>query len=355
MDFFRSPESVRAGLTRQGYLATGRVATTLFLAGRLKKPLLVEGPAGVGKTGLAVALAGALGAAFHRLQCYPGLDESRALFEWNYQKQLLFLQACRTGEEGWEEAREELFTPDFLLARPVLKAFLTEQQAVLLIDEVDKSDEEMESFLLEALSEYQITVPELGTVRARHIPLTVLTSNSSRDLSDALKRRCLHLYIPYPNVEQELAILLLNLPGIKKGLARRLAEFVRDVRRLALKKAPSIAETLDWARTVLLLGEGCLDRELAADTLNVLLKYEQDVQKVQEKLNAFLPEERTGGESGEDGGEARAAGFSPEARAVLPPAEPGRSGSVVKQVGGGAPAVPATRTRLDELLERFDF
>lgn len=346
MAIFHSPESVRAGLTRQGYLASGRVATTLFLARYLKKPVLVEGPAGVGKTGLAVALAGALGAELYRLQCYPGLDESRALFEWNYQKQLLYLQTCRSGDGNWGEAREELFTSEFLLARPVLKAFLDERQAVLLIDEVDKSDEEMESFLLEALSEYQVTVPELGTIRARHIPLTVLTSNSSRDMSDALKRRCLHLFIPYPNVEQELAILLLHLPGIKKGLARRLAEFARDVRRVALKKAPSIAETLDWARTVLLLGKGCLDRELAADTLNALLKYEQDVQKIQEKMNALLPEGSFGRENGEEAEEPKPEGVLSGTGAKGPPAGPGQS---------GAPSMPAARTRLDELLERFSF
>ena len=327
MELFQSISRIREGLTRQAYLAGERTSTALYLAWHLQKPLLVEGPAGVGKTGLAVALAAAMDTALLRLQCYPGLDEAKALYEWNYQKQLLYIN---TGNH--------IFSPDFLLERPLLKAFRTDKPVVLLIDELDKSDEELESFLLEALSDYQVTIPEMGTVKAKHIPLAILTSNSSRDFSDALKRRCLHLFIPYPTVAQELAILLLKVPTLKKSLAARLVEFVQGLRRLPLKKAPSIAETIDWARAMVLLGASVLEPELVTNTLNILLKYEQDVLRVREKLPGLLPagnpeEDLAAGEAGQDPEDA-----SPE----------DERGPVENQQG------PA-KTRLEELLKRFDF
>lgn len=328
MDFFKNPGTVLQELTRQGYLAGKRTATAVFLAWHLKKPLLVEGPAGVGKTGLALALAGALGTRLVRLQCYPGLDEAKALYEWNYQKQLLYINAGQGGEPAWERLRQDIFAPEFLLERPLLKAFQADSPVVLLIDEVDKSDEELESFFLEALSDYQVTIPEMGAVRARHIPLAILTSNSSRDFSDALKRRCLHLYLPYPDREQELAIILLKAPELEKDLARQVVEFVQGVRRLPLKKLPSIAETIDWARTILLLNRGSLETGLVEETLNVLLKYEQDLQKVRENL----------------------AGLLTAIKAENKPAPAENNG------GRPKPAKePGARTRLEELLEKFNF
>ncbi|MBE3588229.1 MAG: MoxR family ATPase [Thermoanaerobacteraceae bacterium] len=290
MSLFRSVRSVADGLLQQQYLCNRQVATTIFLAGRLGKPLLVEGPAGAGKTSLAAALAGALQTRLIRLQCYPGLDEAKALYQWNYQKQLLYIQAVMGNGRGWEELRQDIYTPDFLLARPLLEAFLAGEQVVLLVDEVDKSDEELESFFLEALSEFQVTIPELGTVRAKHIPFTLLTSNSTRELSDALKRRCLYLYLPYPDPEQERAIIALKVPGLNRQLPGQIVEFVQTLRRLPLKKSPSIAETLDWARTLLVLEAGRLDADVVAGSLNVLLKYREDVERVREQLDGLLPE-----------------------------------------------------------------
>ncbi|SHJ67295.1 AAA family ATPase [Desulfofundulus thermosubterraneus] len=289
---FRSVQTVADGLLRQQYICNRTVATTLFLAAHLGKPLLVEGPAGVGKTALAQALAGALNTPLVRLQCYPGLDEAKALYEWNYQKQLLYIQVAAGSKQVWEELRQDIYTPEFLLARPLLKAFLSKKPVVLLVDEVDKSDEELESFLLEALSEFQVSIPELGTIRARHIPFTLLTSNSSREFSDALKRRCLHLYIPYPTAEQERAIVALKVPGIDGRLAAQVVDFVHNLRRLPLKKSPSIAETLDFARTMLLLEAKQLEFRVVAEALNVLLKYQEDVEKVMTKLGDLLPEVR---------------------------------------------------------------
>ncbi|MCL6634728.1 MAG: MoxR family ATPase [Peptococcaceae bacterium] len=337
MELFQNIEAVRKGLAGQGYLAGRETAAAVYLAWHLQKPLLVEGPAGVGKTGLAVALAGAMDTGLIRLQCYPGLDEAKALYEWNYQKQLLYINAGKDEEKGWENIKKDIFSREFLLERPLLKAFSADRPAVLLIDEVDKSDEELESFLLEALSDYQVTVPEMGTVKAKHIPLAVLTSNSSRDFSDALKRRCLHLYIPYPAVEQELAIVLLKVPSLQKSLARRVVEFVHAVRRLPLKKTPSIAETIDWARAMVLMGAGFLEAGLVADTLNILLKYEQDVQKVRESLPGLI----SAGSSGED---QLADGNDPG---------PEETGGAV----AGEPAAKKSpaRSRLEELLEKFDF
>jgi len=336
MNLFENIEKIRSSLTGQGYLAGQRMAAAIYLAWHLHKPLLVEGPAGVGKTGLAIALAGAMDTELIRLQCYPGLDEAKALYEWNYQKQLLFINAGKNEGSSWGEIKNDIFSPEFLLERPLLKSFRTDRPAVLLIDEIDKSDEELESFLLEALSDYQVTIPEMGTVKARHVPLAVLTSNSSRDFSDALKRRCLHLFIPYPSVEQELAIVLLKVPALKKGLAIKVVEFVQTIRKLPLKKMPSIAETIDWARTMVVLNAAFLEAGLVADTLNILLKYEQDVQNVRDKLPGLIPP----GNSEEDFGGIK-------------------TGHYVEENGAGD-KIPVKgqnmfKTRLEEIMEKFDF
>lgn len=294
---FRGVEEVISALAGTGYLCDEDLATVVFLACRLGKPLLVEGPAGVGKTELAKALAAATGAELVRLQCYEGLDEGRALFEWNYHKQLLCLQAGRLAERDWEEARGAIFTPEFLISRPLLQAIQADRPAVLLIDELDKSDEEFESFLLETLSEYQVSIPELGTISARSIPLVVLTSNNSRDFGDALKRRCLHLYIDYPPPERELAIVRLKVPGIREDLARAMVSFIQVVRREKLRKAPGISETLDWALALLALAPGAaaLTPELVGRTLPVLIKYRGDVKKLsdRDKLAALLAAARS--------------------------------------------------------------
>lgn len=280
--FFSSIENVMNGLMRQKYLVKRNTATTVFLSGRLGKPLLVEGPAGVGKTALAGAIAGALRTEIVRLQCYPGLDESKTLYEWNYQKQLLQVQM--TGSEA------DLFGPEFMLERPLLKAFRSREPVVLLVDEIDKSEEELESFLLEALSDFQVTIPEFGTVTADHRPYVVITSNRMRELSDALKRRCLYLYIDYPDEELERAIINLQLPGITERLITDIVRFVQQLRRLKLKKAPSIAESLDWARTLLLLGRDSIDQGLVRETLNVLLKYEDDIMTAAKEIPVMIKE-----------------------------------------------------------------
>lgn len=287
---FGSVEEVKNMLTRQNYLVNNRVATAVYLAVNLQKPLLIEGPAGVGKTELAKAVARAMDTELIRLQCYEGLDESKALFEWNYQKQLLRIQANHLTEKSWEETKTNIFSEEFYLARPLLKALLAERPVVLLVDELDKSDEEFESFLLEALSDYQVSIPEFGTVTAKSIPIVVLTSNNYRDFSDALKRRCIHLYIEYPSFERELAIVRMKVPGINEELATKVVTFVQSLRKMVIKKAPSISETLDWARTLVLLGVETLDAELVADTVNTLLKYQQDIKKVEERLGGLLPE-----------------------------------------------------------------
>lgn len=288
--FFDSVESVARELFRHDYIASRRIATVVFLAGRLGKPLLVEGPAGVGKTDLARAVAEAMNTELIRLQCYPGLDEAKTLYEWNYQKQLLYIQSCHTGKDEWEKIKEDIFSLEFLIARPLLKAFMSPKPVVLLIDEIDKSDEELESFLMEALSEFQVTIPEFGPVRALSTPFVILTSNNSRMLSDALKRRCLHLFIPYPDLEHELAIVQIKVPGIEETLARQIVKLVQALRKNQLKKAPSIAETIDWARTVMVMGKSLLDREFVDETLNVLLKYEEDVALAREKIPAIWPQ-----------------------------------------------------------------
>jgi len=279
-NFFASIENVMNGLMQQTYLVKRHIATTVFLSGRLGKPLLVEGPAGVGKTALAGAMASALGTKLIRLQCYPGLDESKTLYEWNYQKQLLHVQM--QGSEA------DIFGPDFMLERPLLKAFRSSRPVVLLVDEIDKSEEELESFLLEALADFQVTIPECGTVAATHRPYVVITSNRMRELSDALKRRCLYLHIDYPDQELERAVLNLRLPGIAEHLTNDIVDFVQQLRRLKLKKAPSITESLDWARTLLLLGRESIDPDLARETLNVLLKYEDDIKVAAQEMPALV-------------------------------------------------------------------
>lgn len=292
---FESVDQVMDSLLSSGYLTQRRVAATVFLAGRMNKPLLVEGPAGVGKTELALAMARALDTELIRLQCYPGLDESKALYEWNYQKQLLFTQSA---QQDWQNIKSGVYKPEFLLERPVLKAFTSRQPVVLLIDEVDKSDEELESFLLEALSDFQVSIPEYGTIKAIHIPHIVITSNNTRDLSDALKRRCLHLYIHFPTPEQEEALIQINLSEINRDLCRQVALFVSSVRKMPLKKLPGIAETIDWARALTIMNASWLGKEAVEETLNSLLKYEDDVLKVSEKIDGLLPGEIPPGKTG---------------------------------------------------------
>jgi MoxR-like ATPase len=283
-------EEVRQGLRHARYITTLRVETAVFLALVLEKPLLVEGPAGAGKTELAKVLAEMLATELVRLQCYEGLDEARALYEWNYQKQLLRLQADRTlaVDASWGSLSKDIFSREYLLERPLLRAITAPRRVVLLIDEVDKSDEEFEAFLLEVLSDFQVSVPELGTISARHRPVVVLTSNCVRELSEALKRRCLHLYIDFPGVEKEAEILALKVPEADEGLRDQVARFVHGLRRLDLKKAPSIAETLDWCRALLALGVRGLDAAAARQTLNLLLKHEEDVRKAEPKVASVL-------------------------------------------------------------------
>lgn len=275
-------------LSEQKYLIDEKLATSVFLAANLKKPLLVEGPAGVGKTELAKAVAKAMETKLIRLQCYEGLDESKALFEWNYQKQLLRIQANHMSDMGWEETKKNVFSEEFYLARPLLQAIKEPQSVVLLIDEIDKSDEEFESFLLEVLSDYQVTIPELGTIKAESIPFVVLTSNSYRDFSDALKRRCIHVFVDYPDFDRELAIVRMKVPKIQEELARQVVSFVQSLRKINLKKAPSISETLDWAQTMLLLGKDALDLVTVKNTINLLIKYQQDIDKIENRLEGIL-------------------------------------------------------------------
>ncbi|HET8989681.1 MAG TPA: MoxR family ATPase [Acidimicrobiales bacterium] len=284
---FSSPGEVRERLAMSDYLSDEAIASTTFLADRLAKPVLVEGPAGTGKTALARAVAEALGARLVRLQCYEGLDESKALYEWNYRKQLLRIQAGRTesgGAEEWRALEEDIFAEEFMLTRPLLEAITAEDPVVLLIDEVDRVELETEALLLEVLSEYQVSIPELGTVRARQIPMVFLTSNNTRELSEALKRRCLYLYVGYPSIERERDIILARVPGVSAALATRIAQVVRSLRELDLKKAPSVSETLDWARTLVVLGREEIGDEVAAQTLHILLKYQSDIERATKEL-----------------------------------------------------------------------
>lgn len=268
-------DDLRRALEAEGYICDGELVTTVYLAVRLGKPLLVTGAPGVGKTELAKALSRVFDTELIRLQCYEGLDETKALYEWNYQKQLLRLQLAKERNEDLEEA--DLFGPEYLLERPLLRAIRSPRRAVLLIDEVDKTDEEFEAFLLEVLADFQVSIPELGTVAAATVPVVVLTSNAERELSDALKRRCLFLYLDYPDFEKEARIIQARVPDIPERLARQVAAAVQNLRaELELKKKPAVAETLDWARALLLLGEGRLTPELIGQSLNVLLKDMED-------------------------------------------------------------------------------
>ncbi len=289
---FSDLESVRTSLADINYLADDGIAGVVYLADRLGKPVLVEGPAGTGKTQLAKSVAEMTGARLIRLQCYEGLDESKALYEWNYKKQLLRIQTEGDGA-SWSEVEDDLFSEEFLLTRPLLEAIRAEDPVVLLIDEVDRVEVETEALLLEILSDYQVSIPELGTVHARQVPLVFLTSNGTRELSEALKRRCLYLYIDYPDLEREREIVLTKVPGVDENLADQVARIVRSIRQLDLKKNPSVSETLDWARTLVLLGIEQIDAKTAIDTANVLLKYRTDIEKVVKEF-AENPVELTG-------------------------------------------------------------
>src|SRR5436190_7258849 len=286
---FESVPAVRDGLRSVDYLADEGIAGVVYLADRLQKPVLVEGPAGTGKTELAKSVSRMTGGRLIRLQCYEGLDESKALYEWNYKKQLLRIQSQRVAEADgakWVEIEDDIFGEDFLMTRPLLEAIRAEEPVVLLIDEVDRVEVETEALLLEILSEYQVSIPELGTITAKQIPLVFLTSNNTRELSEALKRRCLFLHVDYPDLDREKEIVLTKVPGVSENLADQIARIVRSIRQLELKKAPSVSETLDWARTLLLLGIDSIDAEQAKDTLHILLKYRTDIVKAEKELSA---------------------------------------------------------------------
>jgi MoxR-like ATPase len=278
---------IKEAMKAADYLCDNAIATALFLAGEMNKPILAEGPAGVGKTDLAKAYSRANSLSLIRLQCYEGLDEAKALYEWNYKKQLLRIQADRDEEVSWRELEEDLFSEEFLLPRPLLKAITSEAPVVLLVDEVDKADVEFEAFLLEVLSDFQVSIPELGTVNARQMPFVVLTSNRTRDLSEALRRRCLYLFIDFPDAARELEIIRLRVPDISEDLARRVLGVVRYIRQMDLKKAPSISETLDWATALKVLGRDVIDEDLIAGTLSLLVKEQKDLEKVQGNLKSL--------------------------------------------------------------------
>ena len=285
---FDSVPAVREGLRRVAYLADEGIAGVVYLADRLGKPVLIEGPAGTGKTQLGKSVAEMTGSRLIRLQCYEGLDESKALYEWNYKKQLLRIQAERNADERgvtWQDIEEDIFGEEFLLTRPLLEAIRSTEPVVLLIDEVDRVEVETEALLLEVLSDFQVSIPELGTVTANRIPLVFLTSNNTRELSEALKRRCLYLHVDYPDLEREKEIVLTRVEGISEHLADQIARIVRSIRQLELKKPPSVSETLDWARTLLLLGIDTVGEEQARDTLHILLKYQTDITKAAKELS----------------------------------------------------------------------
>jgi MoxR-like ATPase len=280
---WKTPGDVLADLADVGYLADSRIAQVVYLSNALDKPILAEGPAGVGKTALAVALAESTGRRLVRLQCYEGLDEAKALYEWDYHKQLLRLQS----DEGaaWSELEGDIFSEPFLLTRPLLEAIRSPEPVVLLIDEVDRVEVETEALLLEVLDTYQVTIPELGTMDAVTTPIVVLTSNNTRELSEALKRRCLYLHIPYPTIERERAILTARVPDLHEKLADKIAATVATIRSVPVRKAPSVSETIDWARTLIALGIEELDDDATSSTLNVLLKYQADIERVSKELS----------------------------------------------------------------------
>jgi len=312
-DMFETVEDVQKRLLDQGYIADKNIATVVFLASKLNKPILIEGPAGVGKTELAKAVSAAVKRPLIRLQCYEGLDESKALYEWEYSKQLLYTQMLRdkigeiiAGARSLTEAADRIarqddvfFSEHFILPRPLMRAITSEQPVALLIDEVDKSDPEFEAFLLEVLSDFTVSVPEIGTIQSRHLPLVFLTSNDQREMTDALKRRCLHLHIDFPSAEQELRILELKVPGIGERLAADIIELIQTVRKLDLKKAPSISETLDWARALMILNADELDERLVNETLNIILKHQGDIHKAQTELTALLQRKASEAQAGQ--------------------------------------------------------
>jgi MoxR-like ATPase len=322
---FNNISEVKSALAAQQYIATDEIATVIFLADKLGKPVLVEGPAGVGKTELAKAWSAAIKRELIRMQCYEGLDETKALYEWEYAKQMLYTQLLRDklqdilrdtktlGQAADRLAEEEdvFFSNRFLLPRPLLRAILAENPALLLIDEIDRADAEFEAFLLEVLSDFQVSVPELGTLKAKHLPFVILTSNNTRELSEALRRRCLYLFIDYPTVESELRIVKIKVPDLAPQLAQQAVELVQRLRKLDLKKQPSISETLDWARALVMLNAKNIDEKTLENTLTVLLKHEHDVQRAERYLGEFSVSEDDDGDTG------RGAGTPPRPR--VPP------------------------------------
>ncbi|CAG1009885.1 hypothetical protein MYXO_03931 [Myxococcaceae bacterium] len=342
---FESIEDVQNRLGAQGYICGKNIATVVYLANRLQKPVLVEGPAGVGKTELAKVVADATGRELIRLQCYEGLDEAKALYEWEYSKQLLYTQILKekfsevmAGARTLREAAERIgaedsifFSDKFIVPRPLLRAITSPRPALLLVDEVDKSDPEFEAFLLEVLSDFQVSVPEVGTFEARERPLVFLTSNDAREMTDALKRRCLHLWIDFPTEDEELRILDAKVPGIEQRLAEDLVGVMQRLRKLDLKKTPSISETLDWARALLALGADQIDEGLVRDTLNVILKYEGDIRKAHGELGRLIVRK------------AEAPKPAPAPATAAPEAKPaGAAGGGAQPVGPAAPAKKGT-------------
>ncbi len=346
---FDSIQNVQEKLGEQGYICGKNIATVVFLAQRLEKPVLVEGPAGVGKTELAKVVADATGRELIRLQCYEGLDEAKALYEWEYSKQLLYTQILKekfseamAGAKTLREAADRIgaedsifFSDRFIVNRPLLRAITSKKPALLLIDEVDKSDPEFEAFLLEVLSDFQVTVPEVGTFVAQERPLVFLTSNDAREMTDALKRRCLHLFIDFPSEEEEIRILDAKVPGIDSRLAEDLVGVMQRLRKLDLKKTPSISETLDWARALLALNATQIDEELVRDTLNVILKYEGDIRKAQSELGRLIVRKAEAPKPATAPAAMPAAGATPTTGGAAPAAQP---------VGPAAPAPPKKGT-----------